>query len=156
MRKPRKGAAKSGIAPVAQLYPASEADWSNDSGDLANSCGYSSLNQVNTSNVGSLKVAWAKSFDTAQQLGPAGAFSGIQQIPIESRWDLYIATPNGLVAGDAVTGAANGRSSAPRLSRHRASARRDSASALGRTGLATSRSGAGWCSPVFRMAQSWL
>ncbi len=99
------GAAKSASTAVSQLYPAAGADWSNDSGDLANSR-YSSLNQINTTNVGKLKVAWSQSFDTAQQLGPAGAFSGIQQTPIEAGGVLYIATPNGVEAVNAVTGAA--------------------------------------------------
>ena len=35
-----------------------------------------------------------------------GAFSGIQQTPIEVGGTLYIATPNGVAAVNAVTGAA--------------------------------------------------
>jgi quinohemoprotein ethanol dehydrogenase len=95
---------KSASTAVTQLYPPSGVDWSTGSGDLANTR-FSSLNQINTSNVGTMKVAWAKSFDTAEQLGPNGAFSGIQQVPIESNGVLYIATPNGVVAINAVTGA---------------------------------------------------
>lgn len=99
------GAARNLTIPLAQLYPASGADWSMANGDLSNSR-YSSLDQINSSNVGTMKVAWAKSFDTSEQLGPDGAFSGIQQIPLESGGTLYIATPNGVAAVNAITGAA--------------------------------------------------
>lgn len=87
-----------------QLYAASGTDWSMADGDLANTR-FSSLSQIDTSNVGTLKLAWSKSFDTPSQLGPDGAFSGIQQTPIEVGGTLYVATPNGVVAANAVTGA---------------------------------------------------
>ena len=89
------GAAKNASKSIAQLYPASGANWAASSGDFANTR-YSSLNQINTSNVGTLKVAWAKSLFTPEMIGPNGTFSGIEATPIESGGVLYRRLPNGV------------------------------------------------------------
>jgi PQQ-dependent dehydrogenase (methanol/ethanol family) len=88
---------------VSAVYSPSGTDWTTSDGDLAN-MRYSTLDQINTSNVAKLKVAWTRSIDTPEMLGPKGAFQGIESIPIESAGVLYVATPNGVAALDAVTG----------------------------------------------------
>src|SRR5262249_6630371 len=93
---------------VSTVYPQSGNDWSVSNGDLGNGR-FSSLDQINTSNVGKLKVAWAKSLDTPEMLGPHGAFGGIQSIPLEAGGGLYVQTPNGVDALDAPTRKGKGR-----------------------------------------------
>jgi quinohemoprotein ethanol dehydrogenase len=88
---------------VSAVYPQSGSDWSVSNGDLANGR-FSTLDQINTSNVGKLKIAWTKSLDTPEMLGPHGAFGGIQSIPLESGGLLYVQTPNGVDALEAATG----------------------------------------------------
>jgi len=88
---------------VASVYPQSGSDWSVSNGDLGNGR-FSTLDQINTSNVGKLKVAWTQTLDTPEMLGPHGAFGGIQSIPLESGGVMYVQTPNGVDALDAATG----------------------------------------------------
>jgi glucose dehydrogenase len=90
---------------VALLTTPASTDWSAADGDIAGSR-YSSLTQIDTSNVGKLKVAWTKAVDTPEMLGPNGAFSGIESIPLEAGGTLFVPTPVGVQAIDAVTGKA--------------------------------------------------
>jgi glucose dehydrogenase len=98
------GATGSASEPVTQLYPASGNDWSTSGGDLASSR-YSTLNQINTSNVSKLKVAWTANLNTPSMLGAQGV-QGIEASPIESGGVLYVPTTTGLAALDAATGKA--------------------------------------------------
>jgi len=88
---------------VSTLYPTSGDDWAISAGDLANSR-YSSLDQINTSNVAKLKVAWTRTLNTTDMLGPEGAFSGIESTPLVSGGVMYVSNPNGVAALNAVTG----------------------------------------------------
>ena len=101
------GGAATGVtgSAVTELAAASSTDWSMANGDLAGSR-FSSLTQINTSNVAKLKVAWTTSVDTPSMLGPNGAFSGIESIPLEANGVLYVPTPVGVQALNAVTGKA--------------------------------------------------
>ena len=80
-------------------------DWSAANGDLAGSR-YSGLTQINTSNVAKLKVAWSRAVDTPEMLGASGAFSGIESTPLVANGVMYVPTPIGVAALDAVTGKA--------------------------------------------------
>ena len=92
------------VAAPAQLYPAPGADWTNSDGTLANDR-YSSLTQINTSNVGNLKVAWSESL--WNPANSAYATLGAESSPIESGGVLYMPTPDGVAALNATTGAIN-------------------------------------------------
>jgi glucose dehydrogenase len=90
------------ISEPAQLYPTPGADWTNSDGTLANDR-YSSLSQINTSNVGKLKMAWSESL-----WNPANttyATLGAESSPIESGGVLYMPTPEGVDALSATSGA---------------------------------------------------
>ena len=89
-------------APVAQPYPAAGNDWLNGGGDLANSR-YSSLNQINTSNVSKLKVVWSQTLDTPDTAGTKGV-QGLESTPSEANGVLYAPMANGLRAFNAVSG----------------------------------------------------
>jgi glucose dehydrogenase len=99
----KRSASGAGASLVSAVYPQSGSDWSVSNGDLGNGR-FSTLNQINTSNVAKLKVAWTQSLDTPEMLGPHGAFGGIQSIPVESGGVLYVQTPNGVDALDAASG----------------------------------------------------
>jgi quinohemoprotein ethanol dehydrogenase len=98
----KAGSPGSSASAVSLVYPASGSDWSTSGGDLASSR-YSSLTQINTSNVGKLKVVWSKQLSGPDQFGPHGSQS-LESSPIESNGVLYVPTTVGVVAVNAATG----------------------------------------------------
>lgn len=84
---------------ITQLYPAAAADWPSSEGSSSN-LRFSSLNQINTSNVSKLKVAWTESFY------PTANYSslGVESTPIEANGVMYVETTVGVDAVDATTG----------------------------------------------------
>src|SRR6266404_4821838 len=71
---PRKAAAANAFLPGGVVPSGS--DWSTPGGDLAGS-GYSTLSQINTTNVSKLKMAWQKSYNA-----PGQGFNKPQNQPI--------------------------------------------------------------------------
>ena len=84
---------------ASQLYPPAGDDWLNSEGPLSGTR-YSSLTQINKSNVKNLKVAWTRS------LYPTKNYSslGVESTPIEAAGVLYVPTTVGVDALDGVTG----------------------------------------------------
>jgi quinohemoprotein ethanol dehydrogenase len=86
-------------APASPLFTPAGSNWAAAEGDPSNQR-FSSLSQINTSNVNKLKVAW--SIDNY----PASGFTGIgvESTPLEMGGVLYSATPYGVDAINATTG----------------------------------------------------
>ena len=64
---------------------------------------YSSLSQINTTNVSHLKVAWTQPLDTPETTSSKGV-QGLETTPIESGGTVYAPLANGVEAFNAVTG----------------------------------------------------
>jgi len=82
-----------------QLYPYPGDDWTMSMGSLSG-LRHSSLDQINTSNVKNLKVAWT------QSLYPTKNYSslGVESTPIEADGVMYVPSTRGVDALDATTG----------------------------------------------------
>lgn len=87
-------------AALAQIDPAPGADWAASEGS-SSGLRYSSLDQINTSNVSKLKVAWTDS------VYPTANYSslGVESTPIEANGVLYDESTVGVDAINATTGA---------------------------------------------------
>lgn len=95
------------------------AGWTRSHGDNG-ATKYSTLDQIDRSNVSSLEVAWI--FDATHYLdgSPAGWHYAVQTNPIVAGSTLYTATPaNAIVALDAVTGAPRWEYRTPQRPAHR-------------------------------------
>jgi quinohemoprotein ethanol dehydrogenase len=90
------------VTAPAQLYPAPGADWPDSEGVLSNER-YSSLTQINTSNVSQLKPVWSESLWNPENTQYAAA--GVESAPIEIGGTMYVPTPEGVAALNALTGA---------------------------------------------------
>jgi glucose dehydrogenase len=86
---------------LAQLFPAVGSDWTASEGDVS-SQRFSSLSQINTSNVSKLKMVWS-----ASVYPPAGsnyASLGVESAPIEAAGVMYVPSTDGVDALNATSG----------------------------------------------------